>query len=598
MTLRAQRKSLSLHQSWVLPLIAIFLAVFLPRNEVYGQKLFCGPKSPKIEPEVARWIAEGRAQPHLVWVFFTDKGFTQPEQYSKMRERWETGLSPRVLSRRLKCLPPGGIVDFHDLPLCQQYVNKVRGLRLEIRHCSRWLNGVSLWATSVQVEKLAKLRFVRCIQKLKRSSGIQPLPSSRQLLPSPKSCSGCFIDYGPSFWQLEQIYVPELHQQGYDGQGVRICLLDSGFDNLGHRVFSRMRIVGAWDFLDGDEDVSGDDHGTRTLSVVGGFSPGNLVGPAFGAEFILARTEDVGSETPVEEDNWIAGLEWAEGQGADVVSSSLGYLDWDPGTGENYTWEDLDGDHAKTTIAADIAVQKGVVVVNSAGNNGPDGLLNTPADGKGVISVGAVDPSGLLAYFSSRGPTYDGRIKPDVVAGGVGVISASASDSDGYEPVQGTSFSAPLVAGVCALLLQIHPDWTPRKIAEALRQTATDLGPPGPDNLYGWGLVNAAAAARFDPSPVAPPKLTSTVYGCPNPCRGTGARIYTPLLPEREATLHIYSATGFLVRSLTGFMLEGDKEFVFWDGKNQEGRPVASGIYFCQVQCGRLKAAGKITVIK
>ncbi|MCK4591307.1 MAG: S8 family serine peptidase, partial [Candidatus Latescibacteria bacterium] len=410
------------------------------------ERFFCEPKDPKIESKVAGQIVETQGQLHLIWVFFTDKGFIQSEQYCRKVDQWEAELSVRVRSRRAKCLPFGQIVDFHDLPLCQQYIDEVQRLGVKIRHRSRWLNGLSVWAGEIQIQRLAELPFVRCIEEVRRSRGIQPLPPSRELPSLSKPSSSHFIDYGSSFWQLDQISVPELHQQDYYGQEVRICLLDSGFDNLGHRTFSQMKIEGTRDFLDGDEDVSGDGHGTKTLSVIGGFSPGYLVGPAFEAGFLLARTEDIGSETPEEEDNWIAGLEWADSLGADVVNSSLGYLDWDPGTGKDYTWEDLDGNHGKTTIAADIAVQKGIVVVNAAGNNGSDGLLNTPADGRGVITVGAVDSSGLLANFSSRGPTYDGRIKPDVVAGGAGVISANSDGSDGYREVQGTSFSAPLVA--------------------------------------------------------------------------------------------------------------------------------------------------------
>ncbi len=589
MTLGTQRK-------WFFLLLIV--SAFFSASAAYGERFFCEPKDPKIEPKVAGRIAETQGQLHLVWVFFTDKGFIQPEQYCKKVDQWEAELSLRVRSRRAKCLPSGQIVDFHDLPLCRQYIDKVQSLGVKIRHRSRWLNGVSLWAGEIQIQRLAELPFVRCIEEVRKSRGIQPLPSSQELPFPQKSSAGYFIDYGPSFWQLDQISVPEVHQRGYDGQGVRICLLDSGFDNLGHQAFARMKIEGTRDFLDGDEDVSGDGHGTKTLSVIGGFSPGYLVGPAFEAEFLLARTEDINSETPVEEDNWIAGLEWAESQGADVVNSSLGYLNWDPGTGESYTWKDLDGNHGKTTIAADIAVQKGIVIVNSAGNNGPSGLLNTPADGKWVIAVGAVDASGLLTDFSSRGPTYDGRIKPDVVAGGADVISANSDGSDGYREVQGTSFSAPLVAGVCALLLQIHPNWTPKEVAEALRRTATDLGSLGPDDLYGWGLVNATAAAKFKPDMSPSPALASRVYNCPNPCRGTGTIIYALLPPEGEATLQIFTATGLLVRSFSRFRIDGDKRFIPWDGKNQQGKPVASGVYFCQVRAGDFKAAGKIAVVK
>ncbi len=199
-------------------------------------------------------------------------------------------------------------------------------------------------------------------------------------------------NYGQSFTQLNQITVPAVHDLGYTGAGITICSMDAGFSNLAHEVFSTMNIIAMWDFVDNDPDVSGHSHGTATLSTIGGFKEGQLIGPAFGSDFILARTEDDNSETPVEEDNWIAALEWADSIGVDVTTTSLTYLDYDPPF-PSYTWEDMDGNTALITIAADFAVGLGIFVVNSASNSGYNPNHNTlgaPADGDSVITVGAV----------------------------------------------------------------------------------------------------------------------------------------------------------------------------------------------------------------
>ncbi len=232
-------------------------------------------------------------------------------------------------------------------------------------------------------------------------------------------------------------------------------------------------------------------HGTQTTSVLMGFSNGNLVGPAFGASVILARTEDIGGETPIEEDNWVAGIEWVESIGADIVTSSLGYYYW-------YEFSDLDGDTALCTIAADAAVDRGLPVFTSAGNerqNDEWPHITAPADGNGVVAMAAVDLSGDIASFSSPGPTYDGRIKPDVSAQGVNNFVASYYDPSQYHSANGTSFACPLVAGVAALMLERIPSLTPGQIAEALRMTADRSD--NPDNDYGWGIIDAFAALNY-----------------------------------------------------------------------------------------------------
>ena len=289
--------------------------------------------------------------------------------------------------------------------------------------------------------------------------------------------------------------VPELHERGLHGEGIVVAVFDSGFPNLAHEAFASMTIVAERDFVNGRDSVreSVDAHGTNTLSTLGGYSPGQLVGPAYAASFILAVTEDVRSETPVEEDNWAAAAEWAEALGADVISSSLGYLDFDlPHT--SYTDRDMNGETAVTTRAAARAAERGIVVVSSAGNGGFDPTRNTlgaPADGVRVVSVGAVTRTGERTSFSSVGPTADGRIKPDVAAMGAGVVVARHLGNL-YGAASGTSFSCPLTAGVVALLLQAHPTYTVDDVLTVLRGSASQAS--APDTLLGWGIVDAVAA--------------------------------------------------------------------------------------------------------
>ncbi len=312
------------------------------------------------------------------------------------------------------------------------------------------------------------------------------------------------LDYGDSEIQNSLIHVPEVHDLGLTGEGVLVGMIDTGFDFRDRPVFEQLHVMAEHDFHWDDDTTANQDgdamtqhnHGTTVLSIIGGFREGELIGPAYGASFALAKTEWVReSDLKVEEEHWIEAIEWLESLGADVVSSSLGY-----GTfvdAEDYSAEELDGNTAAITIAADIAAGKGVVVVNSAGNRDIYGTkINFPADGDSVIAVGAVDANGDLYSRSSMGPTADGRIKPDVVAMGQSVTALNpARDVEAYWTVTGTSASCPLVAGACALILQAHPDWGPMQVREALRQTADRA--TNPDNAFGWGLVDALRAVTY-----------------------------------------------------------------------------------------------------
>jgi serine protease AprX len=445
-----------------------------------------------------------------VWVFFTDKGIKTDGEYRKALQECSYQLSERSVARR-KLRGKKPIFDFTDIPVKKEYLDELENLNLKIRVVSKWLNAASAMANKDQIEEIEKLPFVRAIERVATFHRKEPPPSEESLKKFHEAPKDQVLQYGESYAQLAQINVPELHNLGYSGKGVLITMLDTGYF-IHHRAFEDIlndgRLVATWDFINDDENVEDSpdvqrEHGTYTLSAVGGFVEDTLIGPAYGAQFALAKTEIKALEIEIEEDYWVAGVEWADGIGADIVSSSLGYYEWDDGTG--YTYQDMDGNTTKCTIAADLAVSKGIIVVNAAGNerNTDWYYIIAPADGDSVIGVGAVDLQGELASFSSAGPTYDGRIKPDVVACGVNTFCAWPYG--GYARVNGTSLSTPLVAGVCALLLEIHPDWTPIQVREALWTTASRAG--SPDNLYGYGIVNASKASDLNYLVLSPEKF-------------------------------------------------------------------------------------------
>jgi len=439
----------------------------------------------------------------LVWVFFNDKGDNTDHYFANP----ESVVSEKSLKRRAKVLPPGELISNMDLPVNNEYIEKVVSLGFEVKQKTKWLNGVSGYVTKSEIGLISQLSTVKSldvVHKFKKDYSVEEEASNQsQNNPGYQPEGINSFNYGSSFTQMNQIKIPAVHDMGFTGQGITICSMDAGFDNLAHEVFESMNIIAMWDFVDNDPDVSqGGSHGTSTLSTIGGFKEGQLIGPAFSSEFILARTEDIFSETPVEEDNWIAALEWADSIGVDVTTTSLSYLDYDPPF-QSYTWEDMDGNTALITIAADLAVKIGIVVVNSASNSGfhpTHNTLGAPADGDSVITVGAVGSDGERSSFSSVGPTVDGRIKPDLMAMGSGVYVARSSSPTSYGFSGGTSFSCPILAGAAALVLSVDPTLTPMEILDLLRQTASRSS--NPDNLMGWGIINTLDAIELIPVPV------------------------------------------------------------------------------------------------
>jgi subtilisin family serine protease len=387
----------------------------------------------KVHPAVRAELRE-RAGPLAVWVFFTDKGIGADERPQALAAA-RAALQPRALHRRQLRRTSPGLVDDRDLPVPDAYVARVADAGGAERTRSRWLGAVSVLADAQAVQAIADLPFVRAIAPVRRRIRIREVPIEVSTAAAPRSAAGTGTGYGPAEAQLQQIGIVALHSAGYTGAGVVIGVLDTGF-HLTHEAFNNplqpISVLSQWDFINGDGNPGieeGDPafqhfHGTVVLGTMAGNLPGAYIGGAPDAAFILAKTEDTADEYPAEEDFYVAGLEFVEAGGADLATSSLGYIDW-------YEYEDLDGQSAVTTIAVNTATDNGMACCTSAGNGGHEGKLPSlvaPADALQVLTCGAVDELGELAGFSSNGPTADGRIKPEVLARGVNTHTVDPFD--------------------------------------------------------------------------------------------------------------------------------------------------------------------------
>jgi subtilisin family serine protease len=391
-----------------------------------------------------------------------------------------------------------------------------QALGAQVRVESQWFRAFSLSADDAAVARIARLPFVR---------GVGPVARFTRVIAGGSAPSAPALSAGQAAVQQEQIRVDALHARGLLGLGVKVGVLDTGFE-LHHSALVSVHVGAVRDFVHGDDNVADDarqddpgeaGHGTQTLSVLAANLPGVLVGVAPEATYYLAKTEDVTRngrdfEARIEEDDWIAGLEWAVSQGCRVVNSSLGYSDW-------YDFAQLDGKTAMATRAAQEAARHGTLVVSAAGNsdgapprdNTLRGRVFPPADAEGVLAVGAALPDGTAARITGQGPTADGRIKPDVLAPGVGVPVVSAADDAALVLASGTSVAAPFATGVVALLLQAFPSAQPAELLVALRATASRAD--SPDTRNGYGLLNADQAFRHLAQHLTPTNLPSGPAG-------------------------------------------------------------------------------------
>jgi serine protease AprX len=421
--------------------------------------------------------------PATYWVQFTDKDQTpyslsDPDAY----------LSPRALARRQHQSIP---LDSLDLPVDPAYIAQLLAAGdFQLLDRSKWFNAVTIRSTdSLALDTLAQLPFVHAVKRTKDGRQ-RPLRNPVKLGTTEKSLA---TPYGNSFRQTEMMNGHLLHQVGLArGEGMLIGVLDAGYleaDILPGLATLRDRggIIATKDLVQpGGNIYEGHFHGRSVLSVMAGQVPDELLGTAPAADYVLLRTEDADSEYPVEEDLWVSGAEFCDSIGCDVLNTSLGYTTFDDST-MDHTLADLNGTTSRMSLAADIATRKGMIPVNSAGNSGADSwhYISVPADAFDILAVGAVDTARNVASFSSRGPSADGRVKPDVAAVGLGAMGL---DVGGWQvgPINGTSFAAPLVAGLTACLWQLHPDRTAHQIMDAVRRSASQH--LDPDNDLGYGI--------------------------------------------------------------------------------------------------------------
>ncbi len=560
----------------------------------------------KIGERLGRVLSVSNPNDEIVlWVYFTDKGSLESMRSSVP----QTVVSPRSIQRRLKVRPMSEVVDYSDLPVEEGYVEQIASHVIRVRQRSKWFNSVSVIATKSQIAELETLPIVKTLELLARFKKNQTEENftteapQKEIGGNERETSVLDLNYGQSLGQLAQLNVPAVHNTGNYAQGVIVGVFDDGVRLPSHQAFDSLHIIATYDFVEHKVSVvptyspSGF-HGVNTLSTIGGYAPGQLIGPAFGASYILARTEEDTSETPIEEDNWAAAIEWADSIGVEVTSTSLGYLDYDPPY-TSWTWQDMNGHTTVITNAADMAVARGIVVLNSAGNAGFNTVntLGAPADGDSVLAIGAVDASGIRVSFSSVGPTTSvpPRIKPDVMAQGSSVRVASSSNPTGYGFSSGTSFSCPLSAGVAALIVKARPNATPVQIGNAMRMTASNAG--SPDNLMGWGIINAVAAINYlsavgtgtDPQTPTHFRLEQNY---PNPFNPTTSIRYQ-LATSGHVTLKVFDVLGKEIATIVNEAKPAGSYEITWNASN-----VASGVYIYRLEAGSFFDAKKLLLVK
>ncbi|MCK9424666.1 MAG: S8 family peptidase [Ignavibacteriaceae bacterium] len=446
-------------------------------------------------------------------VYFKDKGITKQTSLQKTSQAYADAvqsLSERSIQRRIKHRGEENFITFEDVPLYQPYLTELENSGVKIWNKLKWFNAVSVYADEVQIAKISSFPFVEKVVTVKtlayQNENIKAQPEN-SLSKSASQNSSLAYNYGASYGQYALSDVPQVHTKGITGDSIIIGILDSGFRWKLHESLSARKVLAEYDFVFHDNntaneanDIGGQDgHGTSIFSILGGYKDGNIVAPAFNASFLLAKTEDIRSETHVEEDNYAAALQWMDSIGVDITTSSLGYNEFDPST-FSYVYADMNGKTTVVTLAAELAfTQFGIATFTSAGNDGNNSwhYIGAPADGFNIIAVGAVTTNNVKASFSSFGPTYDGRIKPEVVAQGTAVYCASASSSANnlYGTSSGTSAAAPIAAGVAGQLLSLYPHLTNVQIRNILLATSGNTS--SPNNEIGYGLISALKAIMY-----------------------------------------------------------------------------------------------------
>lgn len=523
------------------------------------------------------------AQMNRYVVFFADKNdleysVDQPEKF----------LSERAIQRRIR---QNIAITEKDFPVNKDYVKAVRGTGVNTFYTSRWFNALLIEAEPEQLVLVEDLPFVIRTELVARGSKL-----SQKVEYSPKEINKSLQRSTAlsSDKQNRMLGVDYMHEKGFKGEGMMIAVFDGGFLNY-HQIsafehlIENKKIKATFNFVTNDTIVSRySDHGTKALSCIAALQNDQMIGTAPNADFVLCITEETATEYRVEEYNWIFAAEYADSLGVDVINTSLGYSRFDD-PDMNYSYENMDGKTAAITRGALEASRRGILLVASAGNNGNDSwkYIAAPADADSLLAVGAVDTEFRRAFFSSVGPTKDGRIKPDVAA--LGYATVVVDRNGNVTTSSGTSFSSPLMAGMVAGYWQANPDLTNMEVIEKIRKSGHLAH--APDNQLGFGVPNFKVAIGDAVLAIEPPLSKNfTVY--PNPT-GDG-RIFIQIIGEsieKQVDLQLHDSSGKLVLEKSWTNIDRDQLL------NINLPQIKSGTYVMSIRSSNLSEVIRIIKI-
>lgn len=522
-------------------------------------------------------------------IFFTDK---KNSEYSI--DHPEAYLSPRAITRRLK---QNIDITETDLPVNKTYLDSLKKLGLKIINTSKWLNTAVVYTDDITLmDTINNLDFIKSSQKTGYCAKKKKTKDSNCPAKTFQQQGDSTFDYGFGTTQISMLNGHVLHRNGNLGQDMVIAVLDAGFYNVDilpafDSLWSNHQILGFYDFVDGDTEVfDASSHGMKVLSVMGANIPGELIGTAPKASYWLLRTEQTASEYSIEEDNWVAAIEFADSVGADIINSSLGYFEFDDPL-LNYIYDDMDGNTAFITKAADMATSKGMLVIVSAGNQGDDPwkYITAPADGDSVLTVGSVNQYAEYTYFSSVGPTADGRIKPNVAA--MGYQTAIQGIDGSITASNGTSFSAPLISGLAACLWQFYPELNNIEILRKIEESAHEYS--APNNYTGYGIPDFGKAANLINSNILSLNnncKTVTIY--PNPFHHE-LNIELNIKDESKVTFEVFNIKGQKIKDIQPKEQINRNSTITIDEINN----LPSGIYLLKINIGNRSLSKQISKI-
>ncbi len=508
------------------------------------------------------------------WVYFNAKPNAQAFFSNPLSE-----LSQRALDRRTN---QNIVLDLTDAPLETSFVNQIKSSTgITVMAQSKWLNALHIRGTQANINALKGLSFVTKVEFADKSLNTTAKKVSEAKTSETLDKLKTTVDYsyGNSANQIQMLNGQVLHQQNFTGEGKIIAVLDAGFPGVNtaqpfENLRNNNRILGGYDFTTrNDNFYTGDDHGTLVLSTMGGYKENALVGTAPNASYYLFITEIDAVENPVEESLWVEAAERADALGVDIITTSLGYFGDRTEPRYNHTYSDMNGITTFISRGAEIAFSKGILVLASAGNEGntTEKHIGSPADAVSVLAIGAVTAAKVKSSFSSIGPSYDGRIKPDVMAQGSAATVANVNGSIGI--ADGTSFSCPIMAGMAASLWQAFPTKTNKEIRQMILASANRYTTP--DTNYGYGIPNFGSTLGTQTF-----QSTSDFLVYPNPTKSN----ISFLFDNETASVSIYSLLG---QKLIEKQITNQNPVLSVEG-------LTNGLYFYTFDAGSLHKTGKI----